>query len=164
MPSPLHTPGYFNEPTAVEHSQDEKNVTFAAEMADAGSDSNINPGGLTFEEGLSLVQLCFQDIPLTCEDRYCRWDGSPSGCLQLYDAQVTTPPHPICQYLRCDQRGCHHRHWYILHSIDHPRVCRVYRCILDALGPWLRPLVLRALCLARVWHHVSTVWRRKGVP
>jgi hypothetical protein len=55
MSSPLPTSGYSNEPTAVELSHDEKGLTFAAEMVDAGSDSDLNPGELTFEEGLSLV-------------------------------------------------------------------------------------------------------------
>ena len=160
MSSPLPTSGYSNEPTAVEHSHDEKDLTFVTEMIDAGSDSDINPGELTFEEGLSLVQLCSQEISLTCDARHCRRDGSPFGCLQLHDAQVTTPPHLIYQiYLRCgcDQRRRHHRHWYILHSIIHPRVRRICGRISDALGPWIRPLVLRALRLARIWHHVSTV-------
>jgi hypothetical protein len=42
----------------VEYSHGEKEVAFAVEMVDAGSDSDItsdvNPGELTFEEGLSL--------------------------------------------------------------------------------------------------------------
>jgi hypothetical protein len=60
--SPFHTPGYSNELTGVGHSHDERDdkrsVTFGPEMADSGLDSDkksdINPGGLTFEEGLSL--------------------------------------------------------------------------------------------------------------
>jgi hypothetical protein len=48
--------------TGVGHSHDERDdkrsVTFGPEMADSGLDSDeksdINPGGLTFEEGLSL--------------------------------------------------------------------------------------------------------------
>ena len=105
MPSPLPTSGYSKEPTAVGHSHDEKDLTFEAEMVDARSDSDINPGELTFEEGQSLVHLCFRKISLTFDARHCRWDGSPSGCLQLHNAQVTTPPHLICQiYLRCELR------------------------------------------------------------
>jgi hypothetical protein len=37
----------------VEYSHDKKDVAFAVEMVDAGSDSDVNPGELTFEEGLS---------------------------------------------------------------------------------------------------------------
>jgi hypothetical protein len=67
MSSRFHTSGYSNEPTGVGYSHDERDdkrsVTFAAEMVDAGLDSDetsdINPGGLTFEEGQSL-QLCLQ--------------------------------------------------------------------------------------------------------
>jgi len=62
MSSPFHTSGYSNELTGVAYSHDERDdkrrVTFAAKMVDAGLDSDetpdINPGGLTFEEGLSL--------------------------------------------------------------------------------------------------------------
>ncbi|KAF8469286.1 amino acid transporter [Russula ochroleuca] len=54
MSSPLHTSGHSNEPTGVEYSHGEKEVAFAVEMVDAGSDSDItsdvNPGELTFEE------------------------------------------------------------------------------------------------------------------
>ena len=62
MSSPLYTSGHPNEPTGVGHSHDEKDATFAAETVDAGSDLDLNPGELTFEEGLSLVQLCFQEF------------------------------------------------------------------------------------------------------
>ena len=61
MSSPLYTFGHPSEPTGVGHSHDEKDATFAAETVDAGSDMDLNPGELTFEEGLSLVQLCFQE-------------------------------------------------------------------------------------------------------
>ena len=61
MPSPLPTSGYSKEPTAVGRSHYEKDLTFVAETVDAGSDLDLNPGELTFEEGLSLVQLCFQE-------------------------------------------------------------------------------------------------------
>ena len=63
MSSPFHTSGYSNEPpvTGVDYSHgerdDKRSVTFVAKMVDAGLDSDeasdINPGGLTFEEGLS---------------------------------------------------------------------------------------------------------------
>ena len=59
MPSPLPTSGYSKEPTAVGRSHYEKDLTFVAETVDAGSDSEINPGELTFEEGPSLVWFCF---------------------------------------------------------------------------------------------------------
>ena len=64
MSSPLHISGYFNEPsrrTSVEHSHDEMDVTFAAEKVDATSDSDINPGELSFEEGLSLQPRFFKE-------------------------------------------------------------------------------------------------------
>jgi hypothetical protein len=63
MSSSVHTSGYPNELTGVGHSHDERydkrSVAFGPEMmADSGLDSDeksdINPGGLTFEEGLSL--------------------------------------------------------------------------------------------------------------
>jgi hypothetical protein len=62
MADSSHTPGYPNELTGVGYSHDERDdkrgVTFGPEMADSGLDSDeksdINPGGLTFEEGLSL--------------------------------------------------------------------------------------------------------------
>ena len=53
MSSPLRSSGRSNEPTGVEYSHDKKDVASAVEMADAGSDSDVNPGELTFEEGLS---------------------------------------------------------------------------------------------------------------
>ena len=67
MSSPFHSSGYFEEPTSVGNTHDEKDdkrsVIFAAGKVDAGLDSNetsdINPSGLTFEEGLSL-QFCLQ--------------------------------------------------------------------------------------------------------
>jgi hypothetical protein len=67
MSSPFHTSGYFEEPTSVGNTHDEKDdkrsVTFAAEKVDDRLDpdetSDINRSGLTFEEGLSL-QLCLQ--------------------------------------------------------------------------------------------------------
>lgn len=63
MSSPFHTSGHPNESTGSRYSHDERDdkrgVTFAAEMVDAGLDSDetsdINAGGLTFEEGLSLT-------------------------------------------------------------------------------------------------------------
>ncbi len=63
MPSSFHTSGHTNEPTGVGYSHDErdekKDVTSVAETVDAGlhSDeaSDISPGGLTFEEGLSVA-------------------------------------------------------------------------------------------------------------
>ena len=72
MSTPLRTSGYSNEPTGADYShgekEDKRSVTFMAKMVDAGLDpdetSDINPGGLTFEEGLSL-QLCLQEISLT---------------------------------------------------------------------------------------------------
>jgi hypothetical protein len=62
MSSPFHASGYSHKLTGVDYSHGEKDdrrsVTFAAKMVDAGLDSDetsdINPGGLTFEEGLSL--------------------------------------------------------------------------------------------------------------
>lgn len=57
MSSPFHTSAHSNELTGVGYSHDErsdKSVTFAAKMVDTGLDSDetsdINPGGLTFEE------------------------------------------------------------------------------------------------------------------
>jgi hypothetical protein len=64
MPSPLHISGYSNEPSqlaSVEHPHDEMDVTLAAEKVDATSDSDINPGELSFEEGLSLQPCFFQE-------------------------------------------------------------------------------------------------------
>lgn len=75
MSSPFHTSGYSNELTGVDYSHgerdDKRSVTFAERMVDAGLESDetsdINPGGLTFEEGLSL-QLCLQrHFSLTCD-------------------------------------------------------------------------------------------------
>ena len=69
MSSPFHTPGYSNELTVTDvgyshdEGSDKRSVSFRPEMIDSGLDSgetsDINPGGLTFEEGLSL-QLCLQ--------------------------------------------------------------------------------------------------------
>jgi hypothetical protein len=62
MSSSFHTSGYSNELTpGVGYSHDERDnkrsVTFRPEMVDSGLDSDekshINPGGLTFQEGLS---------------------------------------------------------------------------------------------------------------
>jgi len=58
MSSPFHASGYSHKLTGVDYSHGEKDdrrsVTFAAKMVDAGLDSDetsdINPGGLTFEE------------------------------------------------------------------------------------------------------------------
>ena len=92
MSSPLHSSNNPNEPTVVEYSHDKKDVAFAVEMVDAGSDSDVNPGELTFEEGLSL-QLCPPEyFFLTCNARHRRRDGSPSGYLQLHNAQVSPLP------------------------------------------------------------------------
>lgn len=48
----------------IHDEKDDKSVTFAAGKVDARLDSDetsdINPSGLTFEEGLSL-QLCLQE-------------------------------------------------------------------------------------------------------
>jgi hypothetical protein len=60
MSSPLHTVA-SNELTGVDYSHDQsddkRGVTSGLEMVDSGLDSDkvsdINPGGLTFEEGLS---------------------------------------------------------------------------------------------------------------
>jgi hypothetical protein len=82
----------------VKYSHDERDVAFGGELetVNAGSDSDvtsdINPGGLTFEEGQSSLPLYLQDISSTCDARYCRWDGSPPGCLQLHNAQVIPSP------------------------------------------------------------------------
>ena len=61
MSSPSHT-RYSNELKGVSYSHDgsddKRGVSFGPEMVDSGLDSDktsdINPGGLTFEEGLSL--------------------------------------------------------------------------------------------------------------
>ena len=58
---------YSSELTGAGYSHyerdDKRSVTLGPEMVDSGLDSNeksdINPGGLTFEEGLSL-QVCLQ--------------------------------------------------------------------------------------------------------
>jgi hypothetical protein len=56
--SPFHTPGYSNVGHSHDERDDKRSVIFGPEMADSGLDSDeksdINPGGLTFEEGLSL--------------------------------------------------------------------------------------------------------------
>jgi hypothetical protein len=67
MSSPFHPSRYSNELTGAGYIRDERDDkgdgTLAAEIVGAGLDSDetsdINPGGLTFEEGLSL-QLCLQ--------------------------------------------------------------------------------------------------------
>ena len=92
MSSPLRFSGHPNEPTGVGYSHDKKDVAFAVEMVDAGSDSDVNPGELTFEEGQSL-QLCPPEyFFLTCNARHRWWDGSSPGCLQLHNAQVKLFP------------------------------------------------------------------------
>jgi hypothetical protein len=92
---PFHNSGDSNDLARVECSRNEKDVVAAKEMVATGPDpspaitSAINPGELTFEEGQSSQQPCaFQEICLTCDARYCWWNGSPHGCLQLHNAQV----------------------------------------------------------------------------
>ena len=62
MLSLFHNSGYSDDPMPVEPSQSEKDVAVATEIVDKELDpdteSDINPGELTFEEGQSLQQLC----------------------------------------------------------------------------------------------------------
>ena len=65
MSSPLHASGYSIEPTALGDERDDKRGSaFPTEKVDTRLDSDetsdINPGGLTFEEGLSLL-FCLQN-------------------------------------------------------------------------------------------------------
>ncbi len=74
MPSPFHASRHTDELMGVGYSHnvgdDKRDATLVEEMVDTGLNSDetsdMNPGGLTFEEGLSL-QLCLQGSSLTCE-------------------------------------------------------------------------------------------------
>jgi hypothetical protein len=67
MPSSFHTSGHSNEPTSAEYFYDERDVAFGGQMETVNTESDsdvmsgVNPGELTFEEGLSL-QLYLQEI------------------------------------------------------------------------------------------------------
>src|SRR5579863_6043089 len=160
MFSPLRNSGHSNNPPRVGSFHSEKNIVVATETVDVGLDpdfaSDINPGELTFEEGQSLQQPR-QEIRLTCVSDTAGGMGRHMGvfsCTML--KYVLTPLHcdrlsPLFLFSifsRYDQRWRHHRHRNIRHSVVYPRVSRVRRCIHDALGPWLRVLTLRAICLA----------------
>ena len=58
MFSPFHNSGYSDDPTPVGPSHSDKDGAIATEIVDMESDPNtesdINPGELTFEEGESL--------------------------------------------------------------------------------------------------------------
>ena len=142
--------GHSSEHVSPVH--EEKDIVFATEAVVAELDpdivSDINPGELTFEEGQSLSRSC-QETRLTCELDTAGGMGRHMGvfsCTMLKYAVL----YFLSIYPRYSdvQRWNHHRYWYIRNPIFHPRVSRIRRCITDALGPWLRILNLRALCLA----------------
>jgi hypothetical protein len=155
MFSPFHNYGHSDDSERVGHIHNEKEFVVATEAVDARFEpdmvSDINPGELTFEEGQSLPQSC-QETSLTCDLDTAGGMGRHMGvfsCTMLkYALTSLQPPITIHYFSRYVQRWSHHRHWYIRHPIVHPRVSWVRRCITDALGPWLRILNLRALCLA----------------
>jgi hypothetical protein len=76
--------GRLNDPVGIVVYESEKKIGMVEEKNDAGPDSDlasdVNPGELTFEEGmwnvLSSRQLC-----LTCDTRHRRWNWSPFGCI-----------------------------------------------------------------------------------
>jgi hypothetical protein len=167
---PLHDPDHPNDPAPVGGFDDDKDIIIATETLDVRSDPDmapdINPGGLTFEEG-QLSEKTWEENHLICVLDTAGGMGRHLGvfsCTML--KYMLAPPYhfffPI--FSRHDQCWLHHRHWYILHSIVYPRVSRLRWCISDALGPRICILALWGLYLARVWVNVSTFWRREGVP
>ena len=62
MLSLFHNSGHSDDPTPVGPSQSEKDVVVVTEIVgmklDPDTESDINPGELTFEEGQSLQHLC----------------------------------------------------------------------------------------------------------
>ena len=76
--------GLSSDPPGVAHSDNEKDLVNPAEsvMARLDSDSNVNPGGLTFEEGkscLTVFSASQRFADKNVDTRYGRWDGAPSG-------------------------------------------------------------------------------------
>ena len=60
MFSPFHNPGHSDDSTPGEPSHSEKDVAVATEIMelDPDTESDVNPGELTFEEGQSSQYLC----------------------------------------------------------------------------------------------------------
>ena len=111
---------------------------------------NVGPGGLSFEES-ALVHLIVGYLRLglgnDCLRRQC-WRAWPSS---------------RCHLMHPSHRRMHHRYWHLLDAVLDSEWSGIHRGIAHALGARVRPLVLWVIHLARVWDHVSTEWRGKGV-
>ena len=78
--------GRLNDPVDVAVYENEKKIGMVEEKNDARPDSDlasdVNPGELTFEEGMSQCNVVFSRQPcLTCDTRHRRWNWSPFGCI-----------------------------------------------------------------------------------
>jgi hypothetical protein len=73
--------GLSSGPPGVAHSDNQKDLVNPAESVIAGqdSDSNVNPGELTFEEGESRLTVFSASQRFDVGSRYSWWDGTPFG-------------------------------------------------------------------------------------
>lgn len=120
--------GLSSDPPGVAHGDNEKDLVNPAESAIAGldSDSNINPGGLTFEEGKSYLTVFsvnqrFADkmsIPDTAGGM-----GRHLGvfsCTMLMYALLVILNSEFFFHRICFQHRSYYWHWYLLHPVDYP--------------------------------------------
>lgn len=77
------------------------------------------------------------------------------GAIWAYLAAQCSCIHPflllcftLLPHRNCIQNRSYYWHRHILHPIDHPRICRIRRCIPDALGGGIFALILWAFYLA----------------
>lgn len=112
-----------------------------------------NPGVLTFEEGMSAfpMHLLYAFYPSSHKPltlfRHCWRNGSPSGCLQLYDAY----------------RRPHNWHRHLLYAVLYSLIRGVCGSLADVMGPRIPLISFWAVHMAGVWYHVPAEWWREGV-
>ena len=96
----------------------------------------------------------------------CRWRAWPSPrCFQLHSTHVIAMILTCMNYTySCGwQRWTYNWNRHFLNAVVHPWFCWLGWRIPDALGPRFCAVILRSIHLARIRHHVSPKWRRKGL-
>ena len=135
-----------NDKDDVSHVTDEKQL-----VQEVTPTIEVGPGGLSFEEGMSVNTLPCLLFPLgftVTLRRYCRraWPSSRRHLVHTH------------------HRWTGNRLWNLLDAVLDSEWCWFDRGVSHALGARIHSLVLWFVYLARVWDDVSAEWRGEGLP
>ena len=123
---------------SLDHNMDEKPPN--------QEDTDVGPGGLSFEEGASVQSFCSSSW-FNILHRYCRG----------------ARPSPWRHLVHANRRRMYHWYRHLLDTFLDSERRRLHRGVTHALGAGIRPFVLWVVHLARIWDHVSAEWWRKGL-